>query len=95
MPMLGRPGHPALKFALGLWLSFFLVACDAPVEQADYRELDIDALQALMEKGELTSEQLTQFYLDRIDARGSNLLTSPGTVNACSLLERRCETSRS
>ena len=72
MSMLRRPGRSALKIATGLWLSLLLVACDAPVQQADYRELDINALQALMEEGELTSEELTRFYLDRIDAVDRN-----------------------
>lgn len=56
----------------GIWACVFLMACDGRVEQADYRELDIAALQALMQDGELTSEALTQFYLDRIDAIDSN-----------------------
>ena len=72
MSMLRRPGRSALKFATGLWLSLFLFACDAPVKQADYGELDIDALQALMANGELTSEELTRFYLDRIEAVDRN-----------------------
>ena len=72
MTMLRRPGRSALKFATGLWLSLFLFACDAPVKQADYGELDIDALQALMANGELTSEELTRFYLDRIEAVDRN-----------------------
>ena len=56
----------ALRFAAGLWLVLILVGCGGSDEPADYRELDIDALQALMENGELTSQELTQFYLDRI-----------------------------
>ena len=40
MTMLRRPGRSVLTFATGLWLSLFLFACGAPVEQADYRELD-------------------------------------------------------
>jgi amidase len=39
---------------------------------ADYRELDIATLQALMESGELTSVDLTRFYLERIEAVDSN-----------------------
>ena len=72
MTMLRKLGRSVLRFTAGLWLSLFLFACGAPVEQADYRELDIESLQALMEKGELTSEALTQFYLDRIDAVDRN-----------------------
>jgi amidase len=61
-----------IRFATGLVLSFLLLACDGPAKRADYRELDIDSLQALMQAGELTSEELTQFYLDRIDAVDRN-----------------------
>ena len=72
MPMLRRPGLSALTLATGLWIGLFLFACEAPVEQADYRELDIEALQALMATGDLTAEALTQFYIDRIDAIDRN-----------------------
>ena len=41
-------------------------------ESHDYSELDIETLQALMEQGELTSEQLTEFYLDRIESVDRN-----------------------
>ncbi len=34
----------------------------------DYTEYDIQSLQILMQQGELSSVQLTQFYLDRIEA---------------------------
>ncbi len=49
-----------------------LAACVPEPEQADYSEFDIEALQGLMEQGELTSEQLTRFYLDRIEAIDRN-----------------------
>lgn len=45
-----------------------LVSDTAPVSVADYSEYSIESLQAFMQKGELTSAQLTQFYLDRIEA---------------------------
>ena len=67
-----RPGLSALRVTTGIWLCVFLVACDAHVEKADYRELNIDSLQALMQEGELTSAELTQYYLDRIDAIDRN-----------------------
>jgi amidase len=47
-------------------------AADAEVKAADYSELDIESLQAMMQQGELNSAQLTQFYLDRIDAIDRN-----------------------
>ena len=67
-----RTYRQALLFAPAFFLSLFLFACTAPSEQADYRELDIDSLQALMASGELTSAELTQFYLDRIEAIDRN-----------------------
>lgn len=44
----------------------------APVPVADYTESSIETLQALMQKGELTSAELTRFYLDRIEAIDRN-----------------------
>ena len=38
------------------------------VDERDYVEYDITALQESMQNGDLTSRQLVQFYLDRIDA---------------------------
>lgn len=58
-----------------LVLLFFilaLAACEPASELRDYSELDIEALQTLMEQGELTSERLTEFYLDRIDSIDRN-----------------------
>ncbi|MDX2427732.1 MAG: amidase [Xanthomonadales bacterium] len=41
-------------------------------EGVNYREFDIESLQALMQKGDLSSRQLVQFYLDRIEAIDRN-----------------------
>lgn len=52
-------------------LHLSLLVCVAPAIQADsadYREYDIQTLQALMQSGELSSKQLVQYYLQRIDA---------------------------
>lgn len=38
----------------------------------EYREHDIDSLQTLMHKGELSSAQLVQYYLDRIETLDRN-----------------------
>ena len=38
----------------------------------DYAEYNIESLQALMHTGELSSLQLTQFYLDRIESIDRN-----------------------
>lgn len=43
-------------------------ACTSETEKRDYREFDVDALQSLMQDGELSSRQLVQYYLDRIEA---------------------------
>ena len=51
---------------------FALTACAPKPESADYRESDIDSLQALMEQGVLSSETLTRFYLDRINSIDRN-----------------------
>ena len=53
-------------------LLFVATGCELQTGSSDYGELDIDSLQAMMKKGELTSEQLTQFYLDRIEAVDRN-----------------------
>ena len=66
-------------FAFMVMAGLLLSAC-APEPEAekvvttapDYTEYDIDALQALMQNGELTSVGLTQFYLDRIEAIDRN-----------------------
>lgn len=58
----------------------WLIACTGKLQQAeqvandavDYRELDIESLQTLMQEGELSSQQLTQYYLDRIEAIDRN-----------------------
>ena len=72
MPKLLLKRRRTLRFATGLWLAIMLFGCGAAEKQADYRELDIDTLQALMAQGELTSEELTRFYLDRIEAIDQN-----------------------
>ena len=63
----------------GLCVLLFLVACTSSSVQvddekilADYREYDIESLQALMQNGELNSRELTEFYLDRIEAVDKN-----------------------
>jgi amidase len=41
-------------------------------ESVDYREYDIESLQGLMQTGKLSSKQLVEFYLARIDAVDRN-----------------------
>ncbi len=61
------PGQTS-RLVFGLCVLSLLFGCTADSDRADYREHDIATLQALMQQGELSSRQLTQYYLDRIDA---------------------------
>lgn len=45
-----------------------LIGCAPGVEPIDYSEYNIATLQELMQKGELSSAALTEFYLQRIEA---------------------------
>ena len=50
-------------------ISFFALGAPAThADKQDYRELDIDTLQSMMQREELSSADLVQFYLDRIEA---------------------------
>jgi amidase len=58
-----------LKFSVSWICAFFVLAACAPeVGPVDYSERSIATLQQLMEEGELSSEELTAFYLQRIAA---------------------------
>ncbi|HEY5776861.1 MAG TPA: amidase [Xanthomonadales bacterium] len=60
-----------LKYLAYTALNVLLLVSSAPdgrADSIDYREYDIDSLQALMQAGELSSQQLVQYYLDRIEA---------------------------
>lgn len=57
---------------IALCFVFVLAACAPEPESVDYREFDIDSLQALMEQGDLSAEQLTAFYLERIESVDKN-----------------------
>ena len=52
------------------WIAILslLVACTPEPAQVEYAEYDIDTLQKLMQEGELTSEALTNYYLQRIES---------------------------
>jgi len=70
-----RPGEAVVKSisysmvrVLAVCLLCMASAYAQVPEQRSLGEVDIDALQAMMAAGELTSEQLTAFYLDRIKA---------------------------
>jgi len=48
------------------------LSADGHGSAVDYREYNIDSLQVLMQRGELNSRTLTQFYIDRIEAIDRN-----------------------
>ncbi len=48
------------------------LAASCLADAIEYREHDIDSLQSLMHKGELSSTQLVQYYLNRIEAVDRN-----------------------
>lgn len=56
------------RLVFGHCILALLFACAAGSGRLNYSEHDIDTLQALMQQGDLSSRQLTQYYLDRIDA---------------------------
>lgn len=60
------------RLAYGLLILCLIVACSPDSDRREYAEHDIDTLQALMHQGELTSRQLTRYYLDRIDVIDRN-----------------------
>ena len=43
-----------------------LAGCAPEAGQVEYKEYDIETLQGLMQKGELSSRRLTEYYLQRI-----------------------------
>jgi len=51
---------------------FLLIACTPVSDQTDYDEYDIATLQKLMNGGELSSAQLTEYYLRRIESIDRN-----------------------
>ena len=83
-----------------LFLILGLGACDPASKSRDYSEMDIETLQALMEQGELTSERLTEFYLDRIEsidrngpALNSIIEVNPDALEIAKALDRERATS--
>lgn len=61
------------QFLFGLCLPLLLFACASDDDRlVDYAEYSIGDLQSLMEQGELSSRELTQYYLDRIEALDQN-----------------------
>lgn len=60
------------RFVCGLSVISLLFGCTADNGRPDYAEYDIESLQVLMQQGELSSRELTQYYLDRIEAIDRN-----------------------
>ena len=90
----------AICLALALALSLALAACAPEPQPRDFCELDFVALQALMYQGELTSVQLTSFYLVRFDAVDRNgpglnsiIEVNPDALEIARALDRERATS--
>ena len=66
--MLNKSLHYLRFFSFCLVLLFSSVLQSQQSNNVNYREYDIESLQALMQAGDLSSVQLVQFYLDRIEA---------------------------
>ena len=60
------------RFVCGLSVISLLFGCTADNGRPDYAEYDIESLQVLMQQGKLSSRELTQYYLDRIEAIDRN-----------------------
>ena len=83
-----------------LFFVLAIVAISAPSRAAEYSEMDIDSLQALMEQGDLTSEKLTQYYLDRVESIDRNgpglnsiIETNPDALDIARALDEERKTS--
>ena len=76
-----RPERWRCRHGLTVLLCLALAACGSPAP--DYREATIADLHDAMNRGELTSEQLVNWYLDRIEAidRGGPTLNSVIELN--------------
>ncbi len=76
-----------LRYVVALFCALLFAACvpepevgkiaepvgeEVAATTPDYTEYDVESLQALMQQGELSSVELTQFYLDRIESVDRN-----------------------
>lgn len=58
-----------MKFVVSWICTLLLLAgCAEPPDQVEYNEQDIASLQQLMQDGELTAVELTEYYLQRIES---------------------------
>lgn len=90
----------AISRPFALCFLLLLAACAPGPESPGYAELEIEALQRLMAQGELTSEQLTAYYLDRIEtidrdgpALNSIIEVNPQALDIARALDRERATS--
>jgi amidase len=77
-----------------------LTGCAPDLGQVEYKEYDIATLQQLIQQGELSSQQLTQYYLDRIEAVDRNgpklnsiIETNPQAIDIAAALDVERQTS--
>jgi len=88
------------RLVSGLLVFSLLLACAEKDVPADYQEHAISTLQALMQEGELTSRELTRYYLDRIDAIDRNgpelnsiIELNPQAIETATALDRERQAS--
>lgn len=84
------------------WLPALLLAACATTAEHDFREQGVAALQAAMERGELTSRELVEYYLARIEAIDRNgpalnsiIEINPDALAVADALDRERRTSGS
>jgi len=65
---IGSATHLRLRVYFVAVAAAVLFACVGENDRPNYAEYDIDTLQTLMQSGDLSARELTQFYIDRIAA---------------------------
>jgi len=88
------------RLAVSLFVAVMFAGCATDSAERDYAEHDIDTLQRLMASGELTSLQLTRYYLDRIEtidrsgpALSSIIELNPEALEIAAALDAERQTS--
>ncbi len=90
-----------MKYQPVWMITFLLLTACAPVsDQNEYNEYDIATLQQLMNEGELSSAELTEYYLQRIESidrggRGLNAIieVNPDAMDIAKTLDEERRTS--
>jgi len=62
------PASGLVSFLAVLWTGSLILLAGCEPEAVEYAEFDIQTLQGLMQSGELTSAELTHYYLQRIES---------------------------